>query len=330
MARGHHLDLMRSLIALMIVIGLATSAHAADPAPAVPTPAAPSPATDPQPAAPVIRTLHWQSGSVTVGSNVATLTLPETVSYLQQDDARYVVETLFHNPPDPSTLGLISATAPGDKPAESDEDKLNQIIAIVSYETSDGHIKDDDAKTTDFTKLLKNMQDSAKEEAPERRKQGYPGVELLGWAEPPHYDPSAHILYWAENVRFDNVPEPQLNYNIRLLGARGVLVINYIAPTAMLSEVASTAHDLLPHMSFNKGNGYTEFRPGFDKVAAYGIAGLIAGGVLFKTGLLAIIGKFLIAFIKPIMVGVFAVAATVGKLFKRKKPDPRDVINPPV
>src|SRR2546421_9236086 len=36
--------------------------------------------------------------------------------------------------------------------------------------------------------------------------------------------------------------------------------------------------------SFNEGNRYAEFNPGMDQAAAYGIAGLIAGGLLTKAG----------------------------------------------
>jgi uncharacterized membrane-anchored protein len=37
-------------------------------------------------------------------------------------------------------------------------------------------------------------------------------------------------------------------------------------------------------VSFNQGNLYKEFNPSIDQAAAYGIAGLIAGGVLTKAG----------------------------------------------
>ena len=39
---------------------------------------------------------------------------------------------------------------------------------------------------------------------------------------------------------------------------------------------------------FTTGNRYEDFKPGVDKVAAYGIGGLIAGDVLAKTGMLAV------------------------------------------
>lgn len=37
-------------------------------------------------------------------------------------------------------------------------------------------------------------------------------------------------------------------------------------------------------VSFNQGNRYQEFNPSIDQAAAYGIAGLIAGGILTKAG----------------------------------------------
>jgi uncharacterized membrane-anchored protein len=55
-----------------------------------------------------------------------------------------------------------------------------------------------------------------------------------------------------------------------------------------------------PPPNFTTGNTYGEFNSSVDKVAAYGIAGLIAGGILAKTGLFAKIGILLLKFIKPI------------------------------
>ncbi len=45
-------------------------------------------------------------------------------------------------------------------------------------------------------------------------------------------------------------------------------------------------------MSFTKGEQYADFNPSLDQVAAYGIGGLIAGKVLAKVGLFAVILKF--------------------------------------
>ncbi len=197
---------------------------------------------------------------------------------------------------------------------------------MVTYDTSDGHVKDDDASTIKYDELLKGLQDQAKQDSVERKKQGYDTYTLVGWAEQPHYDPATKVLYWAESAKFDKTPDPVLNYKVRILGARGVLEINYIDATKNLALVRAAATAVMPHVTYASGNSYADFKPGHDKVAEYGIGGLIAGGALYgalKLGLFAIIGKFLIAFIKPLIVGSLVLFGAIAKLFRRSpKPAP--------
>lgn len=50
------------------------------------------------------------------------------------------------------------------------------------------------------------MQGATRDANAERAKAGYPTVELVGWAEPPHYDSTAHKLYWAKDLKFSMPP----------------------------------------------------------------------------------------------------------------------------
>lgn len=69
----------------------------------------------------------------------------------------------------------------------------------------------------------------------ERRKQGFPTVRLIGWAEPPSYDQAANKMYWAKELAFSDSVARTLNYSIRILGRRGVLVLNAVAAMAQPS-----------------------------------------------------------------------------------------------
>jgi uncharacterized membrane-anchored protein len=261
---------------------------------------------------PAKRSLNFQTGKVTVGADLAHIDLPDGYRYLQTADARYVVEQVMHNPPDPEIVGLILPKGAEDA-AEGSGD--SGWVAVVSYSDRDGHVKDEDAKTADYDQLLEDMQANAREQAPELRKQGYSGYELLAWAEPPHYDATAHKLYWAQQAKFDGAAEPTLNYNVRILGRRGVLVINAIDSIEALPRVAEGAKLVQARTEFTAGNRYEDFKPGYDKVAAYGIGGLIAGGILAKAGFFAVIGKFLLAAIKPIIFGLVLLGGVAAKLF---------------
>jgi uncharacterized membrane-anchored protein len=74
--------------------------------------------------------------------------------------------------------------------------------------------------------------------------------------------------------------------------------------------VASTA--------FTAGNTYAEWRSG-DKVAAYGLTALVAGGAAVKLGLFGKLWKLILASGKAIIIGVVAALAWVRSLFRRRK-----------
>jgi uncharacterized membrane-anchored protein len=61
---------------------------------------------------------------------------------------------------------------------------------------------------------------------------------------------------------------------------------------SQIAEIKASIPGLLANVSFVKGQQYTDFSPGIDEVAAYTIGGLVAGKVLAKVGLFAVILKF--------------------------------------
>ena len=70
--------------------------------------------------------------------------------------------------------------------------------------------------------------------------------------------------------------------------------------------------------NFIYGNRYEDFDESNDKIAEYGIAGLIAGGVLAKTGLLAKLGFFLLKMWKAIAFAIVAGFGAFKKFFGKK------------
>jgi uncharacterized membrane-anchored protein len=119
------------------------------------------------------------------------------------------------------------------------------------------------------------------------------------------YDATSRKLYWAKELSFENQPENTLNYNIRALGRKGVLVINFIARIGQLDEVRAATPAVLAMTNFTPGNTYSDFDPSIDTVAKVGIGGLIAGKVLAKTGLIAValifLKKFGILLLLPLL-----------------------------
>ena len=271
----------------------------------------------------------FQTGTVQVGANLATITLPDGFRYLQATDAQFVVSNLWGNPPDSGILGLV--LPPGGRLTDE------ATWAVIVSASDDGHVKDEDAGKLNYDDMLSQMQTQARDENPEREKQGYDTVMVKDWAERPHYDAAAHKLYYAENIVFTSKdekgvahPETTLNYFVRILGRKGYLILNAVAHPDQLSAVAAGSKVVLGHTEFTAGNRYEDFKQGYDKVAAYGIGGLIAGGALLgavKFGLFAGLGKLLIFLIKPLIFVAVAAGAWISRMVggKKKEDRPQDM-----
>ena len=167
------------------------------------------------------------------------------------------------------------------------------------------------------------MQEDVSDANPDRIKQGYPAIKLLGWAEPPHYDVSSKKLYWAKELKFDGSDEPTLNYEIRALGRRGILTMTFIAASSQLGEVNSNRDDVLSMAEFKEGNRYVDFDPSIDEVAAYGLGALVAGKIAAKTGLLAAGLLLLKKFAVLIVAGLAAFGRKIKGLFTTEKLGPQ-------
>ncbi|HPE48182.1 MAG TPA: DUF2167 domain-containing protein [Hyphomonas sp.] len=259
-------------------------------------------------AADTLRDVAPEHGAITLGRVPVVLSVPDSVDYYDGKESRTILEDLWGNPPDDTVLGMFFPA--GDSPAVADWG------AVITYEDT-GYVSDDDAANMDYDKLLKDMQKSVRQTNPELERQGYPTVDLVGWAEPPHYDASNHRLEWAKDLIFsDSGGQHTLNYDMRVLGRGGVLSVNFIAPVDALDAIRTTAPDILAIPEFIEGNRYADYRQG-DKTAGYGVAALIAGGVgvaaAKKAGLLTV-G---ILFLKKGWVLVLAAFGAVGGWFKR-------------
>ena len=75
---------------------------------------------------------------------------------------------------------------------------------------------------------------------------------------------------------------------------------------------------MLAFTNFTDGNRYADYNPSTDKLASYGLAALVAGGLASKAGLFAKLGVLLLAGKKFIVLGVLGLAAFIGRLFKKK------------
>jgi len=257
--------------------------------------------------------LHYQTGRVKLRGGLATLELPAEFRYLDPRETDLVIRA-WGNPPNNETLGMIVPAGAGVFQPET-------WAVVITYD-EDGFVKDDDAATVNYDDLLGKMQRALRGENDERRRQGYPEIELVGWAEPPRYDSAAHKLYWAKDLRFGTEAVHTLNYNIRVLGRRGVLVLNAVASMNHFAAVRRDMTKVIAFVDFAEGNRYADFVPATDKVAEYGIAALIAGSIAAKAGFFKLLLAGILALKKLIVVALVAIAAFFRRLFGKKKEAP--------
>ncbi len=270
-----------------------------------------SPETEHKTAAEFEASLNYQQGKIVLPNDVATLAIPDNFRYLGSEDAERVLVQAWGNPPGHKMLGMIFPNAISPL-------SLEGWGVVVTYE-EDGYVSDEDADGIDYDALLMQMKEGIAAANEERKKQGYGTLELVDWAAKPYYDKETHKMYWAKELAFGDVPTHTLNYNIRILGRRGVLVLNAVSDINQLTEIKQDMQQVLAFTNFNKGHRYEDFDSSTDKVAAYGIAGLVAGGLAAKAGLFSKLLALLIAGKKFIVLIVIGLLVFVGGLFKRKK-----------
>jgi uncharacterized membrane-anchored protein len=256
----------------------------------------------------LIQSLHFQTGDIALAKADAHLHLQPGFRYLNQADARKVLENLWGNPPDEDVLGLL---VPDNAGLDSD----HSWAVVLTYSDEDGHVSDEDAAKIDYTKLLKDMQEGIRDANDERKKAGYGTIELIGWAQPPRYDAQSKKLHWAKELAFSDANGHTLNYDIRVLGREGYLSLEAVSDMSDQALVNEGMQQVLPMAEFDSGHRYADFNPKTDKLAEYGLAALVAGGIAAKTGLLAKIGLMLLAAKKLVVVAFLAVVAFVKKIF---------------
>ena len=252
--------------------------------------------------------LNYQTGEISVGDNLAKIKIPAGFRFLDAKQTDYVVYELWGNPKGDGTgaklLGMIVPEKTGVMGDKS-------WAFVVEYDEM-GFVKDDDADKIDYADLLSDMQKGETDANAERKKLGYSTVHVVGWAQKPYYDKSKKTLHWAKEIAFSGSDEHTLNYNVRILGRKGVLVLNAVGDMSRLPEINQNIDAMLNSVVFAEGQKYADFNPSVDNVAAWTIGGLVAGKVLAKVGLFAVFAKFA----KVIFIAIAAAGAGIVKWFR--------------
>ncbi|HEX2870651.1 MAG TPA: DUF2167 domain-containing protein [Polyangiaceae bacterium] len=256
--------------------------------------------------------LPWQPGPkpLDLGHGIK-LDLPEGFAFLGKPEAGQLMEKMgnLHNE---DMLGLVVS-----------QDETAEFVVTIDYEDT-GHIKDDEE--LDAKELLESIQEGEDDYNAERKKLGFSAIHAAGWDESPHYDKQQHQLIWGLIV--ESPEGGSINYNTRILGRTGFVSLNLLTDKQHLAQYKPAGALLLSKTRFEDGKRYSDFNASTDKVAEYGLTGLVLGGAglglakAAKIGLLAKFGKVLIGLLiagkKVIVVGVLALGAALRSLFKKK------------
>lgn len=256
------------------------------------------------------RSFTYQHDTIQLRNGIGKIIVPDGFKYLDAEQSERVLVDLWGNPQSTDmTLGMI---LPEELGVMSD----SGYVFNIQYDEI-GYVEDGDADDIDYDALLVEMQGETEEANKERSEAGYEPISIIGWAAPPYYDKERKILHWAKEIQFGNAPEHTLNYNIRVLGRRGVLVLNAISTMPNMVWVKQDLHHVLNIVQFNDGYQYKDFDPSVDEVAGWTIGGLVAGKVLAKVGFFAVLLKFW----KFIAIGAIALVRIFWSRIRGRKAD---------
>jgi len=293
---------MRSLFALVALAALAASAALGWTA--IQAQEAPSEPQTPEQKAFMekMRALDWVKGPTTVTADGnAKLTIPDQFVYLDAANTSKFLE-LQHN----LGNGHEVMVAP----------RSLQWMAYLEF-ADEGYVKDDEK--IDASALLKTLKENTEKANEQRRSRGWGELHVADWATPPVYNTTTKRLEWATIL--ESQDGRAVNFSTKILGRRGYTSVIMVTDPANLSNAEGSLDTVLTGYAFNPGETYADWRSG-DKVAKYGLAALIVGGVAAvaaKKGLFSVLAGFLAVAWKFIVAAVVASLAWLRKLFAKKE-----------
>ena len=262
--------------------------------------------------------IDWAAGPTTANlGKEARVEVPEHCRFADKKGTAKFME-LTQNPVSGGELGVL--LCPGPNPDDS------PWFVVFTYDAS-GYVRDDEGATLDADKILASVREGTEAANRERRERGWGTLTIEGWVREPYYDSTTHNLTWSLRA-VDETGDAGVNHSVRLLGRGGVMHADLVVDPTHVDLAVAAFDSIVGNYRFVDGRTYAEWREG-DKVAAYGLTALVAGGagaIAMKTGLIGKLWKLIVtAFVagwKVLAVVGAAIAAKVGSIFKKKSTGP--------
>jgi Protein of unknown function (DUF2167) len=211
------------------------------------------------------------------------------------------------------------ADASADPETEADAIGSEGKSELIYAWTNDGYVSIDDWKNLNPDELLNTVKENTGAANEVRRSKGIPTLEVAGWIQKPTLDPANNAVTWAFKAKASDGVEV-INAIALKLGRFGYERITWIGdPTLYQSsnDLALAVKDF----NFDQGARYGDYEVGKDRLAAYGVAGLVGGIIAGKAANVGMLAALVVAgkkFAVLIGVGVAALLSRVKSLFRRK------------
>lgn len=249
-----------------------------------------------------VEKLGWTRGGTGKLGDLAEVPIPAGYRFTDGNGTRGLMK-MTGNFPTKRELGMLAS-----------EDAEKWII--FEWEDS-GHVKDDDKDQLDPDATLKAIQEGTEAANERRKKEGIPPLHVVGWVIPLHYNDATKNLEWATRLRSDRGGE-SINYNTRLLGREGVMEVTLVCGPEEMKSLIPQYQSIISSFHYVPGKTYAEYRAGSDKLATYGLTGLVGAGAAVaasKMGLFAKLGFLFAKLGKGAVVLVLGAAAAIKKIF---------------
>jgi len=194
----------------------------------------------------------------------------------------------------------------------------NDYTVFASYE-NEGYVSLKDWKSVKPDELINEMIDIQRSVAEEYKEIGSDYIENMKWIYKPEIDEENNLVNYSYEIFWNGKEGPYkaMQTMSLVLGRKGFIELSFVRKidaNTDLKEFANFAKDFTKGVEFVEGSKYKDYKTG-DKVAAVGIASLVAGTlgvkILAKAGILAkflpLLAKFWWVIIAPI-VAIFGFA----------------------
>ena len=243
----------------------------------------------------------------------AVLHLPAGEVFVPQPQADKLLNSFGNPGANPEMPGIILPRDP----------RATWIMPVRFHKS--GYIRDDDARTWDPDAMLRSLRAGTEEQNREREKAGVPALEVVGWTDPPHYDATRQRLVWSlSSSAVGAKPEdPQtVNYNTFSLGREGYFSMILLTALPDLPALKPVADQQIAALEYVPGKRYADFNPATDRVAGYGLVGLVVSAADHQESFVAQVVAFVHRFAGLLIAGLAVLTIVVIAPFARRRKSP--------